>query len=101
MTDDTTFKLSVVLAVSIFALGSLFGVALGVGVYKTVYPPNPAYIPLSLPEVVITPPTTCTFERIGDSGIMSLDAVYRYSCPYGTWLGVIQTNGTVIWSKAP
>ena len=103
--SETTFTKAEVtmLAIALIALSFAVGV-IGIITGMSIVGKNspPPYIPFSIPEVTIAPPDSyCTFKRIGDTGITTLRAVYQYSCPYGTWLGVIQSNGTVIWSKAP
>ena len=98
MSDDTAFKLSLTISLSIFALGAILGVALGVGIYETVYPPNPAYIPLSISEV--TTCADCSIEEIGLGGSI-YDKVFLYTCGDSNWLAVVHENGTVTWSKAP
>ena len=100
MSDDTTFKLSLVLVLSILALGILFGVALGIGTYKTLYPPNPpTYIPFVYPEVTVTSPD-CSIKEIGLGGSI-YDKVFLYTCGDSNWLAIVHENGTVTWSKAP
>ena len=97
MSDDTAFKLSLTLGILIFALGTLVGVAVGVGTYKTLYPPT--YIPFVYPEVTITP-LDCSIKEIGLGGSI-YDKVFLYTCGDSNWLAIVHENGTVTWSKAP
>ena len=100
MSDNTEFKLSLTLGILIFALGILAGVAVGVGTYKTLYPPTPStYIPFAYPEVRITPPE-CSMKEIGLGGSI-YDKVFLYTCGDSNWLAIVHENGTVTWSKAP